>query len=56
MKLTAPKQITFWVAVAIVVIGVIAKLVTIPVISGYSGWLLLIGFIVLAAGNLVDNL
>ncbi len=56
MKLSAPKQITFWIAVALAVLGVIVKLI--PSLSkfGLSGWLILIGFVVLAAGNLVENL
>ncbi len=56
MKLTAPKPITFWVAVVIAVLGVIAKLVTIPVLSGYPGWLLLIAFVILALGVLIEGL
>jgi hypothetical protein len=56
MKLSAPKQITFWIAVVIAALGVIAKLVSIPVLSPYPGWLLLLAFVVLAAGNLVDGL
>ena len=56
MKLQAPKEITFWVAVAIAAVGVISKLVTIPMLSGFSGWLLLIAFVVLAAGNLIKGL
>jgi len=56
MKLSPPKQITFWIAVAIAALGVIAKLVTIPVLSGFPGWLLLIAFVVLALGNLIEGL
>ncbi len=56
MKLSAPKQITFWIAVVIAVLGVIAKLVAIPMLSAYPGWLLLIAFVVLAAGNLIEGL
>ena len=56
MKLSAPKQITFWIAVALAVIGVIVKLVPSFSKFGLSGWLILIGFVVLAAGNLVENL
>ncbi len=56
MKLSAPKQITFWIAVAIAVVGVIAKLVSIPMLSRGPGWLMLIAFVVLAAGNLIEGL
>jgi len=56
MKLSAPKQITFWIAVVIAVLGGIAKLVSIPVLSRGPGWLVLIAFVVLAAGNLIEGL
>ena len=56
MQLSAPKQITFWIAVVIAVLGVIASLVPIPVLSGFALWLVVIAFVVLAAGNLVEGL
>jgi hypothetical protein len=56
MQLSAPKQITFWIAVALAVVGVIATFVTIPVLSGFAFWLVVIGFVVLAAANLLPNL
>jgi heme/copper-type cytochrome/quinol oxidase subunit 1 len=56
MKLSAPKQITFWIAVVIAAVGLIAHLVTIPVLSGLAFWLVVIGFILLAVANLVEGL
>jgi len=56
MKLSAPKQITFWIAVVIAVIGVLASLLTIPVLSGLAFWLVVIAFILLAVANLVEGL
>ena len=56
MKLSAPKQITFWIAVVIAALGVIAKLVSIPVLSREPGWLMVIAFVVLAAGCLIEGL
>ncbi len=56
MNLSAPKNLTFWVAVVVAIVGVIASLVTIPVLSGFAFWLVVIAFIILAAGNLVDGL
>ena len=56
MQLSAPKQITFWIAVVIAVLGVLASLVSIPVLSGFAFWLVVIAFIVLAAGNLMEGL
>ncbi len=55
MKLSAPKNITFWIAVIVAVVGVIASLVTIPVLSGFAFWLVVIGFVILAAGNLFEG-
>ena len=56
MQISAPKQITFWIAVVIAVVGVLASLVSIPVLSGLAFWLVVIAFIVLAAGNLLEGL
>lgn len=56
MQLSPPKQTTFFIAVILAVLGVLASFVTIPVLSGFSFWLVVIGFIVLAAGNLFTNL
>jgi hypothetical protein len=56
MKLSAPKQITFWVAVVVAVVGVIASLVTIPVLSGIAFWIVVVAFVILALGNLIKGL
>ncbi|MBN1890014.1 MAG: hypothetical protein JW850_18605 [Thermoflexales bacterium] len=55
MKLSAPKQITFWVAVVLAVLGLLASLISIPVLSGFALWLIVIGFVVLAAGNMLEG-
>jgi threonine/homoserine/homoserine lactone efflux protein len=56
MKLSEPKQITFWIALIVAIVGVLASLVTIPVLSGIAFWLVVIAFIILAAGNLMKGL
>ncbi len=56
MQLSAPKQITFWVAVVVAVIGLIASFVAIPFLSTYAFWIVVLGFIILAAGNLMEGL
>jgi len=38
------------------VLGVLAKLVTIPVLSGLAFWLVVVGFVLLALGTLVKGL
>ncbi len=56
MSLSAPKQITWWIAVVIAVLGVLAALITIPVLSGFAFWLVVIAFALLAVATLVDGL
>ena len=56
MKLSAPKQGTFIVAVVLAVVGLLAVLVQIPVLTGLSFWLVILGFIVLALSVLSPGL
>ncbi len=48
MKLSAPKKATWWVAVVVGVVGIVANFVTIPFLSGIAFWLVVIGFVLLA--------
>lgn len=52
MKLNAPKQITFIICVALIVVGVILNLAKI----GFGFWLLLIGAVVLALSCVLAGL
>jgi len=54
MKLSAPKNITFYIAVALAVIGLIGYFVA--AMSGIAPWLILVAFILLALGNLLEGL
>ena len=56
MKFSAPKQITWWIAVVVGVVGILATFITIPVLSGFAFWLVVIGFALLAIATLVDGL
>jgi len=55
LKLSAPKEVTFWIAVILAVLGVLANQGIIGGLAGYSFWLVVIGFIVLALGNLMKG-
>jgi threonine/homoserine/homoserine lactone efflux protein len=55
MNLSAPKQASFIVAVVLAVVGLLAALVQIPVLTGLAFWLVIIGFIVLAVSVLVPG-
>lgn len=54
MKLSTPKNITFYVAVVLAVIALIGFFVA--SMSAFAPWLMLIAFVVLAAGNLFEGL
>jgi hypothetical protein len=54
MKLSEPKVITFWIAVLLGLIGLIAFFL--PSLTMYSFWLLLVGFVLLVLANLVKGL
>jgi hypothetical protein len=55
MKLSAPKQATFWIAVILAVLGLLGQL-AVAALAPYAFWLLLIGFVLLALGNFVAGL
>jgi hypothetical protein len=54
MKLRTPKMITFWIAVAVAVIGIILYIVKFHQTVAFL--LELVAFLVLAAGNLFEGL
>ena len=56
MTLSAPKQLTFIISVVLALLGLLATVVQLGFLSGIAIWLILIGFIVLAAGCFVPNL
>lgn len=56
MNLSAPKQITFWIAVVVALVGILANFVTIPVLSSIAFWLVVLAFVILAIGNLAEGI
>ncbi len=56
MNLSAPKMTTFVASVLIALVGLMARLVDIPALSPYAFWILLLGFVVLAAGVMVEGM
>lgn len=56
MKLTPPKQITFWISIVLGLLGLIATFVSIPVVSGLAFWFVFVGLVLLVAGLLVKGL
>jgi hypothetical protein len=56
MKLSAPKRITWWIAVVVGVVGILSSLLSIPALVGFAFWLVAIGFALLAIATAVEGL
>jgi len=58
MKLSAPKNVTFWVAAVLGILGIVGTMApSFPLIGGAIGfWFLLVGFALLVFGNLLKGL
>ncbi len=56
MKLTPPKQITFWIAVVLGVLGLLGAIAGIAFLAPYAFWLTFIGLALLVVALLVKGL
>jgi uncharacterized membrane protein HdeD (DUF308 family) len=56
MKLSAPKNVTWWIAVFLGLIGILASVVSIPFLSDNSFWIVALAFILLALATLLKGL
>jgi len=56
MKLSPPKNITWWIAVVIGVLGLLGKLTNIPIVSGSEFWFVFVGFAILVLATLLKDL
>ena len=56
MKLTPPKQVSWFIAVILGVLGILGTLVAIPGVSANAFWLVAAGFILLAAATAIKDL
>ena len=56
MKLSKPKNVTWWIAVIVGVLGIIAHFVAIPFISTYSFWFVVFGLVLLALATYFKDL
>jgi hypothetical protein len=56
MKLNAPKNITWWIAVVVGVLGILGSFVELPLVSTYSFLFVVIGFVLLALGTFLKGL
>lgn len=56
MNLNAPKNVTWWIAVVLGVLGILGSLVTIPLVSDYNFLFVVAGFVLLAIATLLKGL
>jgi len=55
MRLNPPTKNVFYISIVLGILGFAGKLTTIPFVSTYAFWLLLIGFILLVLGNVLKG-
>jgi hypothetical protein len=51
MKLSAPKQVLWIIAVILGILGIVGKLVTVAFVTTYAFWLVTIGLVILVIGT-----
>ncbi len=56
LKLTAPKEITWWIAVIIGVLGILGHFATIQFVSANDFWFVAVAFVVLAVATYIKDL
>ncbi len=56
MKLSAPKMVTWIIALVLGIIGLIGQLVTIPVISGLAFWIVLVALVLMLLATYFEGL
>jgi hypothetical protein len=56
MKFSPPKAITWWIAVILGVVGILATLLKIAVLLPFAPWLVVIGFVLLALATVIVGL
>jgi hypothetical protein len=56
MKLTPPKQVTFYIAVLIFIAGILVKLLAGAALASYGIWIIAIAFLLLAIANTTKGL
>ena len=56
MRLSRPKVVTWWIAVILGVLGLLAHTGTLAALSAYAFWLVMVGLIILVLGTLLKDL
>ncbi|MCL4275139.1 MAG: hypothetical protein QY328_08215 [Anaerolineales bacterium] len=56
MKLNPPTKIAFYISVALFVLGLLGLFVTIPFVSAYATWFVVVGYLVLLISLFVKGM
>ncbi len=56
MDLSAPKNVTWWIAVVLGVLGLLGHFAKIQFVTANDFWFLAVGFVLLALGTLLEGL
>ncbi len=56
MKLSKPKIITWWIAVILGVLGILAMVLPIPALVAYAFWMVAAGFVLLVLGTAFNGM
>jgi hypothetical protein len=56
MKLNAPKQVTWVIALVLGLVGILGTLVTIPVVSGLAFWIVVVALALLLLATYMEGL
>ena len=56
MNLSAPTSMVFIISVVLVVLAVLSTVAAIPIVTGNAFWISIIGFVILALGNLLKGI
>ena len=55
MKMNPPKKTTFWISAVLAILGLLGSFISIPFVSGFAFWFVVIGYVVLVAGLFIKG-
>jgi hypothetical protein len=56
MKLSSPKQSSWWIAVILGVLGILGTFISIPFVSQYTFWFVAVGWLLLVLATYLKDL